>query len=90
MADRVGSLGTGKRADVIPLDAESPRLAPVIDGVGIVVHSASGNDVRTAIVDGRIVLDDGLPTRSGGAEIVRSAQKVVGRLWAEAGRPALV
>ncbi len=90
LADRIGSLETGKRADVILLDADSPRLAPVVDGAGIVVHSASGNDVRTAIVDGRVVMDDGAPTRADGAEIVRSAQAVASRLWAGAGRPAVI
>jgi 5-methylthioadenosine/S-adenosylhomocysteine deaminase len=84
-ADRIGSIETGKRADVILMDATSPRLAPVVDGVGIVVHSASGNDVVTAVVDGRVVLENGRPTLADGAEIVRSAQAVAARAWRRAG-----
>jgi 5-methylthioadenosine/S-adenosylhomocysteine deaminase len=85
LGERIGALEAGKRADVILLDRDSPRLAPVVDGTGIVVHSASGGDVDTAIVDGRIVLDNGRPTRADGAEIVRAAQAVAARAWRRAG-----
>jgi 5-methylthioadenosine/S-adenosylhomocysteine deaminase len=35
MADRVGSLEVGKRADIVLLDWSSPRLTPMIDGYGV-------------------------------------------------------
>ena len=37
----------------------SPSLAPLVDGYGVLVHSASGHDVDTVIVDGRVVLSGG-------------------------------
>ncbi|MFM8799251.1 MAG: hypothetical protein ACKOEE_01665 [Tagaea sp.] len=70
---------------MILLDRDSPRLAPVVDGKGIVVHSASGGDVTSAIVGGRVVLDEGRPTGADGAEIVRAAQAVATRAWRRAG-----
>ncbi len=81
----IGSIEPGKRADLILLDRDSPRLAPVVDGKGIVVHSASGGDVTGAIVDGRVVLDEGRLTGADGAEIVRAAQAVAARAWRRAG-----
>ena len=52
----------------------------------MLVHSASGRDVDTVIVEGRIVLAGGQPTRVDGAEIVTRAQSVADRLWQRAGR----
>lgn len=86
MGSEIGSLEIGKRADIVLLDNRSPSLAPLIDGYGVLVHSASGRDVDTVIVGGRIVLAGGQPTRVDGAEIVTRAQAVADRLWQRAGR----
>jgi len=86
MGSEIGSLEIGKRADIVLLDNRSPSLAPLIDGYGVLVHSASGRDVDTVIVEGRIVLAGGQPTRVDGAEIVTRAQSVADRLWQRAGR----
>jgi 5-methylthioadenosine/S-adenosylhomocysteine deaminase len=86
MGSEIGSLEIGKRADIVLLDNRSPSLAPLVDGYGVLVHSASGRDVDTVIVDGRIVLAGGQPTRVDGAEIVTRAQTVADRLWQRAGR----
>ena len=64
MADQVGSLEVGKKADIVLLDGRAPTLAPMIDGYGVLVHSASGHDVDTVIVDGRVVLAGGRLTFS--------------------------
>jgi 5-methylthioadenosine/S-adenosylhomocysteine deaminase len=89
MADTIGSLDVGKRADIVMLDNRSPRLAPMIDGYGVLVHSASGNDVDTVIVDGRVVLAGGRLVLADGDAIVANAQKVASALWARAGRQAI-
>lgn len=86
MGSEIGSLEIGKRADIVLLDNRSPSLAPLIDGYGVLVHSASGRDVDTVIVEGRIVLAGGQPTRVDGGEIVTRAQGVADRLWQRAGR----
>ena len=86
MGSEIGSLEIGKRADIVLLDNRSPSLAPLIDGYGVLVHSASGRDVDTVIVGGRIVLAGGQPLNVDGAEIVTRAQSVADRLWQRAGR----
>jgi outer membrane protein assembly factor BamB len=50
----------------------------MIDGYGVLVHSASGHDVDTVIVDGRVVLAGGRLTLADGDVIV--AGQVAGRL----------
>ena len=61
----------------------------MVDGYGVLVHSASGHDVDTVIVDGRVVLAHGRPTRVDGDAIVARAQAVASTLWQRAGRTAI-
>jgi 5-methylthioadenosine/S-adenosylhomocysteine deaminase len=86
LGDVVGSLEIGKRADMILLDNRSPSLVPMVDGYGVLVHSASGHDVDTVVIDGRVVLANGRPTLADGHAIVARAQAVASSLWQRAGR----
>ena len=58
LADQVGSLTVGKRADVVVLDGLA-HLADDPAAAGAVVTSLGPADVRTVLVDGRIVKRDG-------------------------------
>ncbi|MEY9887799.1 5-methylthioadenosine/S-adenosylhomocysteine deaminase [Catenulispora sp. MAP12-49] len=61
LADRVGSLRPGKRADLVLLRADAPNLVPLHhDPVGTVVSSAHAGNVDTVVVDGRVVKRDGI------------------------------
>jgi len=86
MDETIGSLEIGKRADIVMLDDRSPRLTPMIDGYGVLVHSAVGNDVDTVIVDGRIVVEGGRLASADGDAIVARAQATASALWRRAGR----
>ena len=81
LADEIGSIEAGKKADLVLLDAAAPSLAPVVDGYGIVVHSGSGHDVDTVIVDGRVRLRAGRPVGFDGEAIAAAAQAVADRQW---------
>ena len=58
VGDRTGSLTPGKKADIVVIDGSAVNVAPVIDPVGAVVCAADISNVRTVLVDGRIVKDD--------------------------------
>jgi 5-methylthioadenosine/S-adenosylhomocysteine deaminase len=53
-----GVLRKGYNADVIIIDMNKPHLTPVYDVKSHLVYSASGSDVRTTIVDGRVLMED--------------------------------
>ena len=56
----IGSIETGKKADIILLDAKSPNLTPIHGKETIVsnlVYSASSGNVDTTIVDGRVLME---------------------------------
>ena len=55
----IGSLDVGKRADIALVEIRTaPHMVPVHDLVGHMAHFAKGTDVRTTIVDGRVVMQD--------------------------------
>jgi cytosine/adenosine deaminase-related metal-dependent hydrolase len=58
MEEDIGSLETGKKADVVLLDLRRPHLYPLNMPVFRLIYFANGNDVDTVIVDGRIALKD--------------------------------
>ena len=55
IADRVGPLTPGKRADMIMLRATDLNMMPFTDGHSAVLHSATTANVDTVIVDGRVL-----------------------------------
>jgi len=57
MADRIGSLTPGKKADCILIDLRQPGLSPCYSP-DLLVYAAGGRDVRTVIINGRVVLRD--------------------------------
>jgi cytosine/adenosine deaminase-related metal-dependent hydrolase len=58
VGDRTGSITPGKKADIVIIDTKAVNVAPVIDPVGAVVCAADVSNVRTVLVDGRVVKDD--------------------------------
>ncbi|HEY8578841.1 MAG TPA: amidohydrolase family protein, partial [Beijerinckiaceae bacterium] len=55
IADRVGSLTPGKRADLILVRTTDVNMAPFTDPEHMVVQSANPSNVDTVVIDGRIL-----------------------------------
>jgi len=58
LGDTVGSIAPGRRADIVLVDLSGPHTQPVHDLAATLVHSARSSDVRTTIVDGRVLMRD--------------------------------
>jgi 5-methylthioadenosine/S-adenosylhomocysteine deaminase len=56
---RIGSLERGKRADLVIHSMDRPELNPPTDLLRNLVYASGSRSVRTVVVDGRIVLEDG-------------------------------
>jgi 5-methylthioadenosine/S-adenosylhomocysteine deaminase len=54
----VGSLEPGKRADVIVVSMSSARQTPMYDPLSHLVYVTRGDDVRTTIVNGKVLMRD--------------------------------
>lgn len=59
MEDYIGSITPGKRADLLIVKTDSPRMSPVNDPVAALVMYANASDVDTVFVDGNIVKQNG-------------------------------
>lgn len=58
LAEEIGSIEMGKKADIILLDLSTPRLKPLHDVYSAIVYAAHGCDVDTVIVDGEILMEN--------------------------------
>jgi cytosine/adenosine deaminase-related metal-dependent hydrolase len=59
MADLIGRLAPGFRADIVLLDLTRPDFVPLNDALLQLVFSEAGAAVDTVLIDGRVVLDRG-------------------------------
>ena len=57
VADEIGSIETGKRADLVLFDTQRPEWQALFNPVNNLVYNADGRSVHTVIVDGRVVVD---------------------------------
>ena len=76
MEDEVGSLEVGKRADLIVVATEGLHQQPqdpAINPYSFVVYSTKASDVRTVIVEGRVVVSDGQVLTLDAAEVLEKA-----------------
>jgi 5-methylthioadenosine/S-adenosylhomocysteine deaminase len=54
----IGSIETGKKADIILIDMNQPHLTPLYSCYSQLVYATRGADVKTSIINGRIVMRD--------------------------------
>jgi len=72
----IGSIGPGKKADLVVLDLTGPHVVPEeADLISRLVYAARASDVRHVIVDGRFVVRDGKLKTAKVEEIRREANR---------------
>ena len=74
LADDVGAIAPGRKADLVLLRANSVFLQPLADPVTALVYAETGASVETVLVDGRIVLEHGRVTTLDEGRIFARAQ----------------
>lgn len=58
MEDKIGSLEVGKLADIIVIDTKAINMVPIYNPYSALVYSAYPTNVRHAIVDGKVLMED--------------------------------
>lgn len=76
LADQIGSLEAGKRADVVLFDTRRPEWRTLFNPVNSLVYSADGRSVHTVIVDGRVVVEDHRPTFVDVGDLIEKVQAI--------------
>jgi 5-methylthioadenosine/S-adenosylhomocysteine deaminase len=86
LENEIGSLETGKRADVIVVDLDQIHLSPQHDDVvSALVYSANASDVRTTIIDGQVVMRNGELLTMNETGVIDEANREAEGLRARAG-----
>lgn len=84
LGNEIGSLEPGKKADIILIDMASPHFYPHherFDLIATLVYNATGNDVSTVIVDGKILMEDRELISLDLEEVMHEAETASQRLW---------
>jgi cytosine/adenosine deaminase-related metal-dependent hydrolase len=73
MDGEIGAIAKGMRADIVLYDLTTPALAPLNDAAQQLVFCERGQSVRTVIIDGKVVYEDGAFAFGDAAEVGRQA-----------------
>jgi 5-methylthioadenosine/S-adenosylhomocysteine deaminase len=84
MDQQIGSLEPGKHADLIIVNTRGARQTPLYDPLSHLVYVAHGDDVRTTIVHGKVLMRDRKMMTLDESGILRDA-----RSWADKVRAAV-
>lgn len=85
LGDRIGQVTAGFRADLIAVDVGGPLVAPSTDPYSTLVYACRGTDVRLTMVDGAVLMRDGLVQREDAGALADAARREAARLVARAG-----
>ena len=86
MEREIGSLEPGKRADLITVSMGAARQTPMYDAVSHLVYVTRGDDVRTTIVNGKILMRRRRVATLDRAAVIADANGLARRVRAAVGR----
>jgi 5-methylthioadenosine/S-adenosylhomocysteine deaminase len=78
MQDRLGSLEAGKLADLIAIRTDRPRQVPMYDPVSHLVYTTHGDDVMLTMVNGQVLMRDGVVRTLNEAQVIKDAREAAG------------
>ena len=86
MERQIGSLEAGKRADLITVSMATARQTPLYDPVSHIVYTTRGDDVRTTIVNGKVLMKERQVRTLDRAAVIADANRLAARVREAVGR----
>ena len=83
LGDELGAVEAGRRADLTLLDLDTLGFLPLNDPVRQLVYCESGTSVRTVLVDGRVVVDEGRLTTVDLGALIEEGTEIARRAVAD-------
>jgi len=83
LQDQVGALVPGLKGDIMVIDLDQPHLTPLYDPYSHLVYAATGADVQTVLVHGRVLVQDRCLTSFDLEETLARARELAGGLLAK-------
>ena len=90
LSTQLGTLAPGMKADFFLLNPFTPKAIPVHDPVATLVYSAGQANVETVVVDGKVLMQDGLFTHVDEAALLHETQRAAQHLAKRAGTEQLL
>ena len=81
----IGQVTPGYRADLVVVDVSGPLVAPSADPYSTLVYASRGTDVRLTMVDGDVLVRDGIHQRIDGRALAHEAAAEARHLLSRAG-----
>ncbi len=78
LSGRIGTLTAGFQADIILLNLNHPHLKPMYNPFSHLVYAASGREVSTVLVGGRVLVENGRLTTLDADEIMKRVREIAG------------
>jgi cytosine/adenosine deaminase-related metal-dependent hydrolase len=69
----IGSIETGKKADIILIDLNAPHLTPLSHPISHIIYAVRGSDVSHTIIDGKLLMSEGSLTTLDEEEVLNEA-----------------
>ena len=85
LADRLGSLEVGKRADLVVRHESLPEACPGLDPIRSLVHSSRSKSIDTVMVNGEVIVEKGHSTRVDEEEVYARAREGARRVLQQMG-----
>jgi 5-methylthioadenosine/S-adenosylhomocysteine deaminase len=82
MDEAIGSLEAGKRADLLIVSMSSARQTPMYDPVSHLVYVTRGDDVRTTIVNGKVLMRERRTLTLDAAQVLADARAYAAKVRA--------
>ena len=79
----IGSIEVGKKADIILVDMNQPHLTPLYNPYSQLVYAARGADVKTSIINGKMVMDKRRLTTIDLPAVMNNVRKIAAHIRAE-------
>ncbi|MHB8620843.1 MAG: amidohydrolase family protein, partial [Chloroflexota bacterium] len=80
----IGSIEVGKKADLVFVRTDKPRLTPNPNPVSTLVYAANGDDVDRVLVDGQTLVEHGRLARMDEQAILAEARERGAKLYERA------
>ncbi len=81
----IGSIEVGKRADLVLHTLDRPEMRPTSDMIRNLVFSSRSRSIRSVIVDGRVVLDEGVFPHLDEPALLAQVDEAAHALWRRMG-----
>jgi 5-methylthioadenosine/S-adenosylhomocysteine deaminase len=85
LADQIGSVEVGKRADLQLVNLNRLHTTPRPDPISTIVYAAEAGDVETVIIDGQIVMQERRLLTFNEEEVITQAREQARACWNSCG-----